>query len=425
MSNTTKGVEAPKKLQLVDSDIDGIEGFELVGSFYSSGNTGSDLGYASSSKSSKSGSVDSFGEREIKGNNFTLETTTRTSSTIESSAVSGESLIALELGKRTFFEDVSAANNSKNSAMTSLQPDSSAAKKSKPSSLGSEIPRCQAEGCNLDLSSAKDYHRKHRVCEDHSKCPKVVIKGVERRFCQQCSRFHGLLEFDQKKRSCRRRLSDHNARRRKPKPEVIQFNSMRMAPSLYEGRNQLSFGFNQVPVIQASQGVWDSPSNSKATPAKPGLFTIMKSDVSDELHSGQNGLQNPGTKLSPISTQFLPSKGTPSGLFQQGFQVSMAQSNMESAPQDVRALSLLSTSSWGSSCDPQPSLFGRSIHANANTNHTALPEPSPAINTVPLSSNNYWQPQHSQQPPVSSTPSSHTSTFQLFKVPNESSFYLY
>ena len=188
MSNT-KGVEPPKKLQLVDSDIDGIEGFE-VGSFYSprgrsdgGSGSGSDLGYASSSKSSKSASVDSSADREMKGTNFALETR-RTSSTIDSSAASGESLIALELGKRTFFEDLSGASNPKNCSL----PPGSVAKKSKPSSLSTEIPRCQVEGCNLDLSSAKDYHRKHRVCENHSKSPKVVINGLERRFCQQCSR---------------------------------------------------------------------------------------------------------------------------------------------------------------------------------------------------------------------------------------------
>lgn len=51
------------------------------------------------------------------------------------------------------------------------------------------IPRCQVEGCNVALINAKDYHRRHKVCEMHSKAPKVVVLGVEQRFCQQCSRF--------------------------------------------------------------------------------------------------------------------------------------------------------------------------------------------------------------------------------------------
>ena len=46
-----------------------------------------------------------------------------------------------------------------------------------------------------------------------------------------CQRFHGLSEFDEKKKSCRRRLSDHNARRRK-QPGSVHLNS-RVSSSLY------------------------------------------------------------------------------------------------------------------------------------------------------------------------------------------------
>jgi hypothetical protein len=49
-------------------------------------------------------------------------------------------------------------------------------------------PRCQVEGCTADLSSAKDYHRRHKVCEMHSKASKAIAAGREQRFCQQCSR---------------------------------------------------------------------------------------------------------------------------------------------------------------------------------------------------------------------------------------------
>jgi hypothetical protein len=48
--------------------------------------------------------------------------------------------------------------------------------------------RCQVEGCTADLSSAKDYHRRHKVCEMHSKASKAIAAGREQRFCQQCSR---------------------------------------------------------------------------------------------------------------------------------------------------------------------------------------------------------------------------------------------
>uniref|UniRef100_A0A0E0JW98 SBP-type domain-containing protein n=1 Tax=Oryza punctata TaxID=4537 RepID=A0A0E0JW98_ORYPU len=77
-------------------------------------------------------------------------------------------------------------------------------------------PRCQAEGCKADLSAAKHYHRRHKVCDYHAKAAAVLAAGKQQRFCQQCSRFHVLAEFDEAKRSCRKRLTEHNRRRRKP-----------------------------------------------------------------------------------------------------------------------------------------------------------------------------------------------------------------
>uniref|UniRef100_M8AIN0 Squamosa promoter-binding-like protein 10 n=1 Tax=Aegilops tauschii TaxID=37682 RepID=M8AIN0_AEGTA len=50
-------------------------------------------------------------------------------------------------------------------------------------------PRCQAEGCKADLSGAKHYHRRHKVCEYHAKASLVAAAGKQQRFCQQCSRF--------------------------------------------------------------------------------------------------------------------------------------------------------------------------------------------------------------------------------------------
>ncbi|XP_021908036.1 squamosa promoter-binding protein 1-like [Carica papaya] len=74
---------------------------------------------------------------------------------------------------------------------------------------------CQADECGKELVDAKAYHRRHKVCERHAKAPVVLVKGVRQRFCQQCSRFHGISEFDNFKRSCRSRLAGHNERRRK------------------------------------------------------------------------------------------------------------------------------------------------------------------------------------------------------------------
>ncbi|CAN4103306.1 unnamed protein product [Withania somnifera] len=85
----------------------------------------------------------------------------------------------------------------------------------KGSSNSSLIRSCQADKCSVDLSDAKQYHKRHKVCEYHAKSQVVIVAGLRQRFCQQCSRFHELTEFDESKRSCRRRLAGHNERRRK------------------------------------------------------------------------------------------------------------------------------------------------------------------------------------------------------------------
>ncbi|KAJ4751643.1 Squamosa promoter-binding-like protein 6 [Rhynchospora pubera] len=81
-------------------------------------------------------------------------------------------------------------------------------------------PTCQVEGCGADLTGSKDYHRRHKVCEMHAKATTAVVGNAVQRFCQQCSRFHLLEEFDEGKRSCRRRLAGHNKRRRKTQPDA-------------------------------------------------------------------------------------------------------------------------------------------------------------------------------------------------------------
>ncbi|KAJ3669315.1 hypothetical protein LUZ60_011265 [Juncus effusus] len=81
-------------------------------------------------------------------------------------------------------------------------------------------PVCQVEGCGADLMGCKDYHRRHKVCETHAKASTAVVGNSVQRFCQQCSRFHLLEEFDEGKRSCRRRLAGHNKRRRKAQSDA-------------------------------------------------------------------------------------------------------------------------------------------------------------------------------------------------------------
>ncbi|KAG6497094.1 hypothetical protein ZIOFF_044981 [Zingiber officinale] len=97
-----------------------------------------------------------------------------------------EPLTGLKLGRN--FEDVDAENNIKNFPSASLASSSATIKKSRLSQQNVLSPYCLVDGCNIDLTTAKEYHRKHKICESHSKSPKVIIAGQARRFCQQCSR---------------------------------------------------------------------------------------------------------------------------------------------------------------------------------------------------------------------------------------------
>lgn len=199
------------KLQDIEWGMQGDQGINS-GSFYSSaGGEGSDgsgpeLGHASPSKSSKSTSINSSSMGESKPSKLTFEAfggfpndlsnkkelakvePKRISRTLEPSSGCGEPSLSLKLGKQMYFEDACVGSNTETSTFSMIpMPSVTIAKKCK-TSFQSTTPRCQVEGCNLDLSSAKDYHRKHRVCESHSKSPKVIVGGLERRFCQQCSR---------------------------------------------------------------------------------------------------------------------------------------------------------------------------------------------------------------------------------------------
>ncbi|XVE76909.1 hypothetical protein DITRI_Ditri13aG0018000 [Diplodiscus trichospermus] len=150
--------------------------------------------------------------------------------------------VCLKLGKRHYFEDSTALNERHldygfsigkkgktyynnlgggGGGSAGVGPSSSTVVMGPPAT----VPRCQVEGCHVALVNAKDYHRRHKVCEMHSKAPKVVVLGLEQRFCQQCSRFHVVSEFDDSKRSCRRRLAGHNERRRKSSHDSASRNS--------------------------------------------------------------------------------------------------------------------------------------------------------------------------------------------------------
>ncbi|XP_051122057.1 squamosa promoter-binding-like protein 3 isoform X2 [Andrographis paniculata] len=391
----SKTIESPKKVQLADWMI--VDDAEIdAGSFNLSaggGNSaGSDGGHVSSAKSSISASTDSSTKDGMQTPNFRLMTfdgfsgnftekmdvkgaeISGTSKPTDASVASLEPLIGLKLGKRTYFENTANGGNGKTASFSVMPTPSANLTKKTKSSAGQnlQIPRCLVEGCNVDLSTAKEYHRKHRVCDAHSKCPKVVVAGVERRFCQQCSRFHSLAEFDEKKRSCRRRLSDHNARRRKPPQEAIQFNSARLSSPYYGRQQPMSFLLNNGPYIYSRN---NNPGSSmwNRTMSK---FSITKGfpSKSDSDVDGSYGMKLPhgihvpdnptngflGSKSSNVPPEALnpvPGLKGSSGMISISSTSNIDDAAAAAALDYRRALSLLSSSNnnnntcsspWGS-----------------------------------------------------------------------------
>lgn len=72
---------------------------------------------------------------------------------------------------------------------------------------------CIAHGCDALLEKA--YDKKCRTCQRHRQADTLNFNGMPHRFCQKCSRFHPIEEFDGVKRNCRQRLYEHNYRQRR------------------------------------------------------------------------------------------------------------------------------------------------------------------------------------------------------------------
>ncbi|CAB4286834.1 unnamed protein product [Prunus armeniaca] len=184
---------------------------------------------------------------------------------------STESLNGLKFGQKIYFEDASlGASYKSGSAGSSSSSGATPPKKQRAGHLAhpGQPPRCQVEGCQVDLSDAKAYYSRHKVCGLHSKTPKVIVAGLEQRFCQQCSRFHQLPEFDQGKRSCRRRLAGHNERRRKPQPGSVSTRFGRLSTSLFENSNRVGsflMDFTAYP-RPADRDAWATTRTSERVP---------------------------------------------------------------------------------------------------------------------------------------------------------------
>ncbi|KAI3811495.1 hypothetical protein L1987_21219 [Smallanthus sonchifolius] len=287
----------------------------------------------------------------------------------EASVLSGEAMIGLKLGRH--MSSSSSDNKTAATSVTLFPTSSTMIKRSRASYLNSQSPRCQVEGCNLDLSSAKDYHRRHRICANHSKSPKVVVAGMERRFCQQCSRkvaFHDLSEFDDRKRSCRRRLSAHNARRRRPQSEEIHFSSTRLSSSVCDRRPNMNFLLNRdsIPILD---------------PAPPEISCNFKGEecLIGFAKGGGVGVLPTNAALNFGSERFTSRNANHNG---------MDPTSNSILSGDVRnAFSLLSTSSWSLSWPEEPSSFDQFSHGN----NISLSQPRTPLELQNTTNNNQLQ----------------------------------
>ncbi|KAE8684848.1 Squamosa promoter-binding-like protein 14 [Hibiscus syriacus] len=250
---------------------------------------------------------------------------------------STESLNGLKFGQKIYFESTSAAGVGNTKPGPGSSSSSGSGKKPRCGMVQSAPPpRCQVEGCKVDLSDAKAYYSRHKVCGMHSKAPKVIVAGLEQRFCQQCSRFHQLPEFDQEKRSCRRRLAGHNERRRKPPPgSLLSSRYGRLWSSIIESGNRggsFIMDFTAYPRL-SRRDVWPTSRSSEHISANHNRATGWVPNP------WQNNSENPSSNLflqgTPAETGFS-SAGIPSGECLTG----VVDSN--------RALSLLSKQPWGS-----------------------------------------------------------------------------
>ncbi|CAK7342388.1 unnamed protein product [Dovyalis caffra] len=286
-----------------------------------------------------------------------------------------EPVNGLKFGRKIYFEDhvgvgtaLAKGGTGSSSSGSEFRSGSGSSARKGQGGQQQQPPRCQVEGCKVDLSDAKAYYSRHKVCGMHSKSPRVIVAGLEQRFCQQCSRiyvlkdacncgwsvlakslpslwdtsklrFHLLPEFDQGKRSCRRRLAGHNERRRKPPPgSVLSSRYGRFSPTMFDNSGRAGgflMDFSAYPRHTGRDG-WPDARSSECAPGNQTAATGRSIS-----HPWQNSSQNPPSNLclqGSTGRTGLSSPGIPPGECFTG--VAVSNSNC--------ALSLLSNQPWGS-----------------------------------------------------------------------------
>ncbi|XVE96074.1 hypothetical protein REPUB_Repub02eG0190100 [Reevesia pubescens] len=310
---------------------------------------------------------------------------------------STESLNGLKFGHKIYFEDAAAAEaactgsgisgvaGGGGATMGTPPPKSGPGSSSTSGSgrktrvggvvQGAQPPRCQVEGCKVDLSDAKAYYSRHKVCGMHSKSPKVIVAGLEQRFCQQCSRFHQLPEFDQGKRSCRRRLAGHNERRRKPPPgSLLSSPYGRLSSSIIESSSRggsFIMDFTAYPRL-SSRDAWSTARSSERVPGSQNTATGRSLP-----HPWQNNSQN------PLPDLFL--QGSPGGIGLSCTAIPPGEC-FTGVGDSSCALSLLSNQPWGS----RNRALTLGVNDMIHTEGASVAQPTPHGTVVNPYSNASW-----------------------------------
>lgn len=267
---------------------------------------------------------------------------------------------------------------------------------------GGNYPMCQVDDCRADLSNAKDYHRRHKVCEVHSKTTKALVGKQMQRFCQQCSRFHPLSEFDEGKRSCRRRLAGHNQRRRKTQPEDA-------SSKILASGNRENVGNGSMDIVNLLAMLAKLQGNSTGIPAS--IPSLPDRDRLIQILSKINSLTK---NVAPKSTGFDLNVSQPDQpeLFDQPCKANgnvaapsttdlltvLSAALAAAAPDVLASLSQGSTYSNGDDKTKQPSV---EISADANS-HSKPTQMFPFVGSgrPPLSSSNRPRQEPTQNFPL-------------------------
>ncbi|CBI40788.3 unnamed protein product, partial [Vitis vinifera] len=254
----------------------------------------------------------------------------------------------------------------------------------------SSYPMCQVDNCREDLSNAKDYHRRHKVCEMHSKSTKALVGKQMQRFCQQCSRFHPLSEFDEGKRSCRRRLAGHNRRRRKTQPEDVSSRLLLPGNRDNTGNRNLDI-VNLLTALARTQGNNEVKSaNNSSVPDRDQLIQIL---------SKLNSLPLPADFAAKLPISGSLNRNTPG---QSSSEHQNRLNGKTSSPSTMDLLAVLSATLAASAPDALAFLSQRSSQSSDSekTNYQSPMEDSDCQYFSSDSSNPMEERSPSSSPPV-------------------------